>query len=212
MFRFIEFPDAFSRIFLKQSESIRVPRQLGNRNNPKRSTKSVDATTETSDSILAYRNYLLSASPAIEGQNGDDWTFEVCAVARDFGLSPNTTFNLLLEYFNPYCQPSWEEEELWKKVKSAFQSATGEHGAAKDALKVHASDAAPTEYPKYALSGYLENAANDIRTITQAPFAIGAQSLLAALATVAQNHVNVELPHGSIKPVSLFFLTIAASG
>lgn len=39
---------------------------------------------------------------------------------RDFNLSPQKTFEVLLKYYNPRCIPSWEEKDLWVKVKSAY--------------------------------------------------------------------------------------------
>ena len=42
--------------------------------------------------------------------------------------------------------------------------------------------------------------------------AIAAQSVLAAATLAVQPHANVELPTGLVRPVSNFFVTVAASG
>lgn len=51
-----------------------------------------------------------------------------------------------------------------------------------------------------------------IESLTQAPAAIAANSVLAAVALCVQGHANIVLPTGQAKPVSLFLLTCAGSG
>ena len=58
----------------------------------------------------------------------------------------------------------------------------------------------------------LSAAAAAIHDIVQAPIEICAQSVLAAATLAAQAHADVVLPHGAARPLSCFFLTIAASG
>jgi hypothetical protein len=69
----------------------------------------------------------------------------------------------------------------------------------------------PEQYPIEAL-GPLANAAKAVATLTQAPPAMAAQSVLAAATLAAQAHADVKLPHGAVRPLSGFFLTIAGSG
>lgn len=69
----------------------------------------------------------------------------------------------------------------------------------------------PEPYPVHAL-GPLRFAVDAIEAHTSAPVAICAQSALGALALVGQAHANVMLPSGQAKPLSLFLLTVAASG
>lgn len=66
-------------------------------------------------------------------------------------------------------------------------------------------------YPTEALGG-LRPVVEAIQEHTRAPVAICAQSVLGALALVGQAHANVLLPTGQAKPLSLFLLTVAASG
>ncbi|MCZ8124482.1 MAG: YfjI family protein [Magnetospirillum sp.] len=70
----------------------------------------------------------------------------------------------------------------------------------------------PTDYPVNALGNLLGGAARAIHDMTQAPMAIGAQSVLAVAALATQAHFSVLLPHGALQPISLFCLTIAESG
>lgn len=65
-------------------------------------------------------------------------------------------------------------------------------------------------YPVEAL-GPLREAAEAIQDMTQAPFAIAAQSALGVASLAAQALANAEALHGSA-PCSLFLLTIAGSG
>ncbi|MDJ1018408.1 MAG: YfjI family protein [Paracoccaceae bacterium] len=65
-------------------------------------------------------------------------------------------------------------------------------------------------FPVDAL-GPLADTATAIHDITQAPVAIGAQSLLAATSLAAQTQADVQTL-GGVRPVSLFALTIAKSG
>jgi hypothetical protein len=73
---------------------------------------------------------------------------------------------------------------------------------------------AETPFPLDALCD-LQSAADAIHDITDAPIAIGAQSLLAAISLAAQSLINVRVPYGgrdNAKPASLFLATIAKSG
>lgn len=67
-------------------------------------------------------------------------------------------------------------------------------------------------YPVSKLGPTLSAAAEAIHDIIQAPIEICAQSVLAAATLAAQAHADVVLPHGAARPLSCFFLTIAASG
>ncbi|MBS0252405.1 MAG: bifunctional DNA primase/polymerase [Proteobacteria bacterium] len=48
---------------------------------------------------------------AIEGAGGNDTTFKLAAEILD-QLRPDTAFRLLLEHWNPRCQPPWDVEDL----------------------------------------------------------------------------------------------------
>jgi hypothetical protein len=67
------------------------------------------------------------------------------------------------------------------------------------------------EFPARAL-GALLPAAEAIQQRTQAPFALCAQSVLAAATLAAQPHYDVILPHGGQRPLTGFFVSVADSG
>ncbi len=70
----------------------------------------------------------LTYPPAIEGRGGDNHTFKLACQIRDCGISPQMTFEILQDFFNPRCQPPWSEEELHQKVTNAFKYAQFPHG------------------------------------------------------------------------------------
>lgn len=67
-------------------------------------------------------------------------------------------------------------------------------------------------FPVEALGPVLSRAAAAISSKVQVPTAIAAQSVLAVAALAAQAHADVMLPYGQTRPLSLFFVTVAASG
>jgi hypothetical protein len=67
-------------------------------------------------------------------------------------------------------------------------------------------------FPVDALGEVLAPAARAIHERVQAPLAICAQSVLAAATLAVQAHADVELPTRQTKPLTNFFLTIAATG
>ena len=67
-------------------------------------------------------------------------------------------------------------------------------------------------FPVNALGPVLSRAAVAIARKVQVPEAIAAQSVVAAAALAVQPHADVMLPYGQKRPLSLFFVTVAASG
>lgn len=62
-----------------------------------------------------------AAPPAIEGENGDLTTYQVCARVREYGLSEETALYIINEYWNDRCEPPWDYEDLAKKVHNAYK-------------------------------------------------------------------------------------------
>jgi Protein of unknown function (DUF3987) len=67
-------------------------------------------------------------------------------------------------------------------------------------------------FPVEALGDLLASAARAIHDRIQAPLAICGQSVLAASTLAVQAHADIELPTGHRKPLSSYFVTVAASG
>jgi hypothetical protein len=67
-------------------------------------------------------------------------------------------------------------------------------------------------FPVDALGDVLAPAAKAIHDRVRAPLAICGQSVLAAATLAVQGHANVELPMGHAKPLSCYFVSVAATG
>jgi hypothetical protein len=67
-------------------------------------------------------------------------------------------------------------------------------------------------YPVDALGPVLSDAAKSVAAKCQCSPAPAAQSVLAVASLASQRLADVRLPYGQTRPVSLYFVTIAASG
>ena len=64
--------------------------------------------------------YLDAMPPAISGQGGHDQTYAAATVmVHGFGLDSGNALTLLMERYNPRCEPPWTERELKHKVEDA---------------------------------------------------------------------------------------------
>jgi hypothetical protein len=61
--------------------------------------------------------------PAIQGHAGDQQTLKAASLLRSFGLTEQTAFIILKDYYNPRCQPRWDDKELRIKVANAYKYA-----------------------------------------------------------------------------------------
>ena len=75
------------------------------------------------------------AAPAVQGENGDDATYRVACLVRDFGVSECMALDLMLDHWNQRCEPPWDPGELSVKVENAYRYATGEAGSASPAVQ-----------------------------------------------------------------------------
>ncbi|HYW79198.1 MAG TPA: bifunctional DNA primase/polymerase [Thermoguttaceae bacterium] len=67
--------------------------------------------------------YLDACPPAISGNGGHNRTFSVAqALVNGFCLDPEEALVLLAEYYNPRCEPPWDEKDLQHKVDSALKT------------------------------------------------------------------------------------------
>lgn len=64
--------------------------------------------------------YLATMPPGIQGSNGSGATYAaVCAAVHGFALGADEGLRLILEEYNPRCDPPWSEGELAHKVNDA---------------------------------------------------------------------------------------------
>jgi hypothetical protein len=67
--------------------------------------------------------YLKEMAPAISGHGGHNATYAAAtALVHGFCLPPERALALLLEHYNPRCQPPWTERELRHKAESAARN------------------------------------------------------------------------------------------
>lgn len=80
--------------------------------------------------IKAAIQYLKDdASPAIAFQHGNNRTYQTACIVRScFGLSELTCYDVMVEHFNPRCDPPWSLEELEAIVANAYRYAQGALG------------------------------------------------------------------------------------
>ncbi len=67
-------------------------------------------------------------------------------------------------------------------------------------------------FPFYALPPVLRDAIAEVQTNVQAPIEIAVASALGALSLTCQDQIDVRRPNGLESPVSLYLVTLAASG
>lgn len=75
---------------------------------------------ESAQALKRYIDFLKTCPAAIQGEQGDKQTFMAAIRGHDIGLSKEKTLDLMLEFFNPRCNPPWVLAELKRKVKNAY--------------------------------------------------------------------------------------------
>ncbi len=69
------------------------------------------------------RGYIAAMPAAVSGCHGQDATYDVAvALVRGFALSVDEALRLLVEEYNPRCEPPWTEAELRHKAESASKT------------------------------------------------------------------------------------------
>lgn len=85
---------------------------------------------DTPSAIALAREFARNAEPAIEGERGDEHTYKVACRVREFGVSEDMCFEILLDLWNETCDPPWEPDHLRKKVESAYLYGIAQPGSA----------------------------------------------------------------------------------
>jgi hypothetical protein len=72
------------------------------------------------------RRYLERCDSAISGAHGHDTTFRVtCALIQGLCVEREDAYQLLREFYNPRCEPPWNDAELRHKIASAYAATAG---------------------------------------------------------------------------------------
>jgi len=78
--------------------------------------------TQNSDITTRAIKYLEKMPESISGQGGHNALFAaVNALYNGFALDEETTFDLIIGYFNPRCEPQWNEAEIRHKIADAVK-------------------------------------------------------------------------------------------
>lgn len=109
-------------------------REPGQRD-PNRHTPLVEL--DLPENIEQANEWLQGCKPAIEGENGDDFTYEICCKLRDFGLSEGAALEALTESgWNSRCEPPWDLAALEKKIENSYQYGQNRPGVASESLQL----------------------------------------------------------------------------
>lgn len=87
--------------------------------------------TDDADTQRVFRDYCRTGAPtAIEGSGGDNATYQVACVGRDYGLPENVVLDIMEAFYNTpeKCCPTWDYGELAAKVANAFSYAQNKQG------------------------------------------------------------------------------------
>jgi len=80
--------------------------------------------------ITRAENWLTHQAPhAVQGHGGDQTTYDIACVLRDFGLDKKWAFQLMIALWNPKCAPPWHPDDIRTKIDNAFAYAQNSKGA-----------------------------------------------------------------------------------
>lgn len=113
--------------------------------------------------------WLREQPPAIEGENGNDRTYEVAGFLRDFGLSETKMLEVLNVEWNQRCEPHWDDAELETLIANVWKYAQNRPGIKSPAWQAQRvqqmqawwSDAVAKYYPRLAVDYTALAAAED---------------------------------------------------
>lgn len=99
-----------------------APNWLLDRNRPSKALiVQPDIHADLEHAYFRAKAYLQAAPVAVQGAGGDHQTYCVAAKVKDFGVTEPICLTLMLEHWNPRCEPPWSFEELALKVRHAYQ-------------------------------------------------------------------------------------------
>jgi hypothetical protein len=88
-----------------------------------RSSEPLAQATDDPYAATLAAHMLQKAAPAIDGDGGDMHTLKIAMRLRDYGLSPQTALELMLDHWNERCEPPWPVDELEQKIRNAYKYA-----------------------------------------------------------------------------------------
>lgn len=80
-----------------------------------------NASLDSDQAIQRATAYLTGPAPiAISGAGGNDTTFKVAAILKDFGISQALCEDLMWKHYNPRCAPPWPHDQLFPIIANAY--------------------------------------------------------------------------------------------
>ena len=73
---------------------------------------------------------------AIQGEGGDQCTYDTACMMKSYGCSEATALELMLEHWNEDCKPPWDYDELEVKVRNGYKHNTSQPGNMTPGFKV----------------------------------------------------------------------------
>lgn len=81
--------------------------------------------------------WLKTATPAIANGTGDQHTYDICCMLRDFGISETEALNVLNESgWNERCEPAWDSGELEVKIRNSYSFGQNRPGCKAETRRV----------------------------------------------------------------------------
>lgn len=134
---------------------------------PVRDNENVQQQEDNLLDITAARLALADLPGAIQGDGGDLQTLKAALMCRDFGLSPDQVYELLLKEYNPKCAPPWEPKALRDKVNNAFRYAKMSQGVRSIATAFDEEPVVPEEVRTGAERYSKKNAVHSAKVFLQ---------------------------------------------
>ena len=114
------------------SPMVALPAEIEERLNRKADVREANVELDQPASVARAREvaaqYIKRNHVAIEGQGGDNFTYQVGCTMRDLGLSVEKSLEVL-EPWNAKCVPPWPQDELRAKLEHAAEYAQNDAGA-----------------------------------------------------------------------------------
>lgn len=90
-----------------------------------------DKPRNVSWAIDLLKGYVESGRVSVQGHGGNNLAFQVAASILDKAISPGMCFDLMLEHWNPACQPTWDDFELEGIIRNAANYGEDTEGGVK---------------------------------------------------------------------------------
>jgi len=83
---------------------------------------------DDAQTISRAKKFLEQSDVAIQGSGGDQQTYIIACRCRSFGLSPQMALDMMLDLWNPRCEPARDITELKSKIYNAYTYDTAPQG------------------------------------------------------------------------------------